>query len=107
MSVLYRVFVAVAIAEAGSWLGLLAGMYVKYLGSGNEIGVKIFGPVHGALFMIYVGCVLVMARGHAWSVKKVALGLACSIPPLASIWFERRVARDRRARDEEPVPATA
>lgn len=105
MSVLYRLFFAVAIAEACSWLGLLGGMYVKYLGSGDEIGVKIFGPVHGILFVAYVALVLLLAREHSWSKKKILVGLACSIPPLASVVFERWVDRDRRAKDPEPVPA--
>lgn len=105
MSVLYRLFFAVAIAEAVSWLGLLSGMYVKYLGSGDEIGVKIFGPIHGVLFVVYVGCVLLLAREHSWSKKKIAIGLACSIPPLASVIFERRVNRDRQ--DREPAAANA
>lgn len=105
MSVLYRLFFAVAIAEAVSWLGLLSGMYVKYLGSGDEIGVKIFGPVHGVLFIGYVALVLLLAREHVWSKRKILIGLACSIPPLASVVFERWVDRDRRTR--EPVPANA
>ncbi|GAA4924846.1 integral membrane protein [Stackebrandtia albiflava] len=102
MPVLYRVFFAVALAEAGSWIGLLAGMWVKYLGSGAELGVQIFGPVHGGLFMLYGGLVVLLAIRERWSWRTVLLGLACSIPPLASIWFERRIARDK---DAAPVPA--
>lgn len=104
MSVLYRLFIAVAIAEAGSWLGLLTGMYFKHLGGGNEIGVKIFGPVHGVLFIAYVAFVFLLAREYSWSKKRVVAGLVCSIPPLASIGFERWVARDLRARQETRVP---
>ena len=41
-------FRLIAFAEAVSWVGLLVGMYFKYLGSPQtEVGVKIFGPVHG------------------------------------------------------------
>ena len=41
-------FRLIAFAEAVSWAGLLVGMYFKYLGSPQtEIGVKVFGPVHG------------------------------------------------------------
>ncbi|ADD44590.1 DUF3817 domain-containing protein [Stackebrandtia nassauensis] len=100
----YRLFIAVAIAEAVSWVGLLIGMYFKHYGGGNEIGVKIFGPVHGVLFMGYVTFVLVLARQYSWSAKRVVAGLVCSIPPLASIGFERWVARDFRARKETRVP---
>jgi hypothetical protein len=38
----------VAPPEAISWVGLLIGVYFKYLGSPRtEIGVKVFGMVHG------------------------------------------------------------
>ncbi|MFD0558601.1 integral membrane protein [Stackebrandtia endophytica] len=100
---LYRLFFAVAIAEACSWAGLLAGMYVKYLGGGAEIGVQIFGPVHGALFMAYVVLVLLLARRDNWSLGKIAVGVLAAIPPLTSIWFERRVSRSLR----EPALSTA
>ena len=45
-----RAFRLAAIAEACSWAGLLVGMFFKYVVVGDDIGVKIFGPVHGALF---------------------------------------------------------
>ena len=36
-------FRLIALAEADSWIGLLIGMYFKYLGSPQtEIGVKVF-----------------------------------------------------------------
>ena len=37
-------FAAVAIAEAGSWAALPAGVLVKYAVLRNEIGVQVFGP---------------------------------------------------------------
>lgn len=41
-------FRLVALTEAVTWVGLLVGMYFKYLGSPRtEIGVKVFGMVHG------------------------------------------------------------
>lgn len=45
-------FRAVAIAEAVSWVGLLIGMFFKYVVVGDDIGVTIFGPIHGAIFEI-------------------------------------------------------
>ncbi|MBQ1016205.1 DUF3817 domain-containing protein, partial [Micromonospora sp. M51] len=62
-----RLFVAAAIAEACSWLALLVGMLVKYGPTDNELGVKIFGPIHGGLFVAYVVLVLAVARLHRWS----------------------------------------
>ncbi|WP_326640109.1 DUF3817 domain-containing protein [Streptosporangium sp. NBC_01755] len=97
MPIELRLFRYVALAEAFSWTGLLIGMYFKYVAATGDVGVKIFGPVHGALFVLYVVAVLVAARQARWSLGTVLVGLACSVPPLATLWFERRLlARHRR-----------
>ncbi|WP_434744012.1 DUF3817 domain-containing protein [Micromonospora sp. SH-82] len=88
-----RLFVVAAIAEAGSWLGLLIGMAVKYGPPGNELGVQIFGPIHGALFVAYGIMVLAVARLHRWSLVATGVALVCAIPPFATIVFERWAAR--------------
>lgn len=78
-----------AVLEALSWVGLLTGMAFKYLpAEGNEIGVKIFGPVHGAIFVLFVITALLAARELEWSWKTTVLALASSIPPLATVIFE-------------------
>ncbi|MEU8205802.1 DUF3817 domain-containing protein [Streptosporangium sp. NPDC049046] len=96
-----RLFRYVAIAEACSWAGLLIGMYFKYVAATGDLGVKIFGPVHGALFVLYLAAVLYAARQDGWSRGTVVVGLVCSVPPLATLWFERRVLARRR----EPLTA--
>ncbi|MBW4700735.1 DUF3817 domain-containing protein [Micromonospora sp. RL09-050-HVF-A] len=88
-----RLFVAAAIAEACSWLALLVGMAVKYGPPGNEIGVKVFGPIHGALFVAYGLLVLAVARLHRWSLGVTFVALVCAVPPLATLFFERWAAR--------------
>ncbi|MEE6259830.1 DUF3817 domain-containing protein [Plantactinospora sonchi] len=88
-----RLFVLAAIAEAGSWLALLVGMAVKYGPPGNEIGVKIFGPVHGGLFIAYVALVLVVGRLHRWGWLTVGAALVCAVPPFATLGFERWARR--------------
>ena len=48
-------FRLVALLEAVSWVGLLVGMYFKYLGSPRtEVGVKVFGMAHGLVFIAFV-----------------------------------------------------
>ncbi|BCJ62975.1 DUF3817 domain-containing protein [Micromonospora endophytica] len=104
-----RLFVVAAIAEAISWAGLLAGMAVKYGPPGNELGVQIFGPIHGALFVAYGVLVLAVARVHRWSLLATAVALACAVPPFATIVFERWARRRgmltvaEPARDPVPV----
>src|SRR6476659_3038478 len=76
-------FRIVAVAEALSWIGLLSGMYVKYVPRTTELGVQIFGPIHGGIFLAYVAVALVTARTLRWSPRTTVLALVCSIPPLA------------------------
>jgi integral membrane protein len=82
-----------AIAEAWSWAGLLVGMLFKYVVVHNDIGVKIMGPIHGALFVLYCLCVLDVSRHLRLGPRLTLLGLAAAFPPFTTIWFERVVMR--------------
>lgn len=78
-----------AVLEAISWLGLLVGMAFKYIPDpGNEIGVKIFGPVHGGIFVLFVLTALLAARELEWNWKTTVLALLSSIPPFFTVIFE-------------------
>ena len=96
-------FRIVAVAEALSWVGLLIGMYVKYVPETTELGVKIFGPIHGGVFVAYVVVALLAARVLRWSPGTTLLALVASIPPLATLWFERWAARTDRLPGRESV----
>ncbi|MFE9693737.1 DUF3817 domain-containing protein [Micromonospora sp. NPDC005806] len=102
-----RLFVAAAVAEACSWAALLAGMVVKYGPPRNEIGVHVFGPIHGALFVAYGVLVLVVARQRRWSLTHTAIALVCAVPPFATVLFERWARRrgllGEPARAERPL----
>ena len=89
-SVVARAFRIVAVAEACSWAGLLVGMLFKWILRVSEIGVTVFGPIHGALFVAYVVIALLAARTFRWSLPTTLVALAVSIPPMATLWFERR-----------------
>jgi integral membrane protein len=86
-------FRTVAVAEAISWIGLLAGMFVKYVPETSELGVQVFGPIHGAVFVAYVAVALVAGRALRWSRGTTLVALIASVPPLATVWFERRATR--------------
>ena len=88
-----QAFRVVAVAEACSWTGLLIGMLFKYVLVGTEIGVQVFGPIHGGLFVAYLVVAVLAARTLRWSNGTLVIGLLCSIPPLATLWFERRTRR--------------
>jgi integral membrane protein len=96
-------FRVVAVAEALSWVGLLAGTYVKYVPATTEAGVQFFGPVHGAVFVAYVVVALVAARVLGWSRWTALLALAASVPPLATVVFERWAARTGRLQEPARV----
>lgn len=89
-------FRVTAIVEACTWVGLLLGMAVKYLGSGSETGVHLFGPLHGAAFVAYVLATLWAAIRLGWPRGVTLVGLAASIPPLATWAFEAWVLRAGR-----------
>ena len=88
-------FRLVALTEAVSWVGLLIGMYFKYLGSPRtEIGVKVFGMVHGMVFIAFVITAMLAGLAYSWSARTWLLALLGSIVPLGSviflIWADRK-----------------
>lgn len=89
-----RAFAFVAFVEAATWAGLLVGMVLKYVTETTELGVQIFGWLHGVAFIGYVALTLLAAVRLRWSFPVTLLALAASIPPLATIpvemWIRRR-----------------
>lgn len=100
-----RWFRLAAVAEAISWAGLLIGMLFKYVITQNEIGVQVFGPIHGAIFLFYVATALWVRRGQSWSWFVTAIALLSSIPPFGSVLFERWATRTGRLAEREVDPA--
>lgn len=94
LTALFRV---VAVLEAFSWLGLLIGMFFKWILQTSDVGVSIFGPIHGAVFVAYLVATLLVARAQRWPLFwTTALALGASIPPFFTLWFETRAQRTGR-----------
>jgi RND superfamily putative drug exporter len=92
---LVRAFVVIAVVEAFTWAGLLVGMYLKHVADVTELGVRVFGSLHGAAFMAYVVVALLTARAQRWRLFwTTVLALAAAVPPFFTVLFER-VARRR------------
>jgi integral membrane protein len=89
-------FRLLAMAEAVSWAGLLIGMLFKYVLSDNEIGVKVFGPIHGLIFVLYVLAALLASTAQRWERRTTFLALLASIPPFGTVVFERWALRTGR-----------
>lgn len=86
-------FRAVANLEALSWAGLLVGMLFKYvLTSHVDLGetlVTVFGSIHGGLVIAYVALALLTALQRRWTLRIVALAILATIPPFATVLFDR------------------
>ena len=98
-----RVFRAVAVAEAVSWVLLLAGMFVKWVLRTSELGVQLAGPVHGAVFVGYVLVSLLAWRVLRWTPRTALLALVASVPPLCTVVFERWARRTGRLPLDTPA----
>ena len=99
-------FRIIAVVEAMTWLGLLVGMYFKWIDGSTEVGVKVFGPIHGGVFVLYLATALITARVQRWSVWTTVFALAASVPPFFTLWFEIWAKRTGRL-DATPQPSTA
>ncbi|AGB24863.1 integral membrane protein [Mycobacterium sp. JS623] len=101
-------FRLVALAEAVSWVGLLVGMYFKYLGTPRtEIGVKVFGMAHGLVFIAFVVTGLLVGIAYKWAARTWLLALLASIVPLASVIFLIWADRTGRLEPAEAISAVA
>jgi len=88
------VFAAVAFIEAFTWAGLLVGMGLKYGTQTTELGVWLFGRLHGVAFLLYIVVSLFAWIRLRWPLWAVLVAVLAAIPPLTTIpvemWFRRR-----------------
>lgn len=88
-----RLFAVAAFLEGFTWTGLLIGMLLKYGTETTELGVRIFGPLHGAAFLFYVAVTALSALRLRWPWWATLLALVAAVPPLVTVplevWFRR------------------
>ena len=103
-----RLYRLVARAEAVTWALLLTGMFLKYVTGTPELGVQVFGMVHGLVFIAYCLTTVLLWIDQKWSLGRLVLGLVAAVPPFATVPFERYAERsgllgtDWRLRAEDP-----
>ncbi|MDP6906018.1 MAG: DUF3817 domain-containing protein [Candidatus Thalassarchaeaceae archaeon] len=86
-----RFFNIAGIAETCSTICLyFIAMPLKYIG-GNDILVSTIGPIHGGLWMLYIGLLYWGYFEERWDFKSVIIGGILSMVPAGPIWFERRL----------------
>ena len=94
---LIRIFRIAAITEAITWLGLL-GEHVREVHRRRaHQPLQIFGTLHGYAFLAYVLVVFLVRAEYKWTHRMTALALVASVPPLATVPFERWAFRLYRA----------
>jgi len=88
-----RLFRVVAVAEAITWGLLLLGMVLKYVTETTELGVRVFGMLHGIVFIAYCLTTVIVGLDQRWPLRRTVVGLLCSIPPFVTIVFDRWAER--------------
>jgi integral membrane protein len=88
-----RLYRGAAVAEAITWALLLTGMFLKYVTETTELGVQVFGMVHGVVFIAYCLATALLWVDQRWPVSRLALGLGAAVPPFATVPFERYAER--------------
>ncbi|MFC0134837.1 hypothetical protein CR105_25280 [Massilia eurypsychrophila] len=89
-----KLFSIIALLEGLTWAGLLIGMLLKYTTKTTELGVTLFGPLHGIVFISYVVITVVAAVRLRWPLWATLLAMLAAVPPLVTIpmeiWFKHR-----------------
>lgn len=88
-----RAYAVSALVEAATWLGLLFGMFLKHVTETTEVGVQVFGPIHGIAFIAYVALTITAAVKLRWRPRVTVVALLAAIPPLTTIAAERWISR--------------
>ncbi len=87
------VFTIIARFEAFTWAGLLVGMFLKYTLESTEIGVWLFGRLHGFAFLAYFVTAVITGLRLRWPWWATILAVLSSIPPLVTLplelWFRK------------------
>jgi integral membrane protein len=91
-------FRTVALIEAVSFLLLLACSVVKRGLDGPDL-VPVMGPIHGILFLAYLGLTLAVREEQRWTVGQTILVLVASAVPFGAFVVNKRMVHD-------PLPAT-
>ena len=87
-----QIFRFVAMAEAVSWTLLIGGMILR-AATGNQIGVRVGGGIHGFVFLAFVVVTALVAVNQRWRLPTVLLALVSSVIPWATVPAEIHLRR--------------
>lgn len=75
---------------------VLVAMPLRYLGDEPEFSTT-YSPIHGAIYMVYVGVVVWVTARRGWSPVKTLLVILAGAVPFASFFVERKIIAEERA----------
>lgn len=71
-----------------SYLLLLGAMVLKY-GFDNEAGVKLLGPIHGVLYLVFAAALVVSFADLKWEAKRLISALFLGALPFGGFLVDR------------------
>ena len=87
----------IAVIEGISYiLLLLIAVPLKHL-LGLPVYVRVLGPIHGVLFILYVAAVFQAAPVLRWSARQITLALVAGLLPWGTFVLESRLRHSREA----------
>ena len=93
-----KVFRIIGRLEGVSFLFLLfVAMPLKYY-LGSPAGVKLIGPAHGMLFLIYCAVAYFLAMEEEWPLKQRFFAFVAAVFPFGTFLFERKYLSDSAKR---------
>jgi integral membrane protein len=79
----------VSVTEAVSYLALLVATIIKQTG-GSEVGVTVLGPIHGTLYLVFVGFIIWHRRELGWPWTKALTAMIIGSLPFGGFWIDQK-----------------
>lgn len=87
---------AIGFVEGISFLLLLGvAMPVKYL-AGNPDLVRMVGPIHGLLWIAFIGVLLEVRAAHQWPLNRVIGAVVASVLPFGTFYLEFQLRAEQQ-----------
>jgi integral membrane protein len=100
---LLRYRVMAYLVGTGLIILVFVGIPLQY-GASKPGVVMVVGPIHGALYIVYLLAAIDLARRGRFTLLQMAAMIGAGFLPFLAFFIERRVTR--RVEQEFPAPAT-
>ncbi|MFB4314564.1 DUF3817 domain-containing protein [Actinomadura sp. 21ATH] len=75
---------------------VFVGMPIRYIG-GNGTPSAIISPIHGALYIVYLGIAFDLYQKASWPLKQMVLMVTAGLIPFLAFFIERKIVAQARA----------